>query len=70
MANPELLWPQAAAELRSAWTAEGGRPYASEAEQRWIALKGPLIFLKSNSIASENSRKINRSETIQDEVSS
>jgi hypothetical protein len=44
MANPELLWPQAAAELRSAWTAEGGRPYASEAEQRWIRSKGASDF--------------------------
>jgi uncharacterized protein YigE (DUF2233 family) len=24
-----LLWPRATAELRPAWTAEGGRPYAS-----------------------------------------
>jgi hypothetical protein len=28
-ANPEWLWPLATAELRSAWTAEGGRPYAN-----------------------------------------
>ena len=33
------------------------------------ALKGPLIFWQSNSIASENSRKINRSEIIQEGVS-
>src|SRR6266852_1812202 len=29
IANPELRWPQATAELRSAWTAEGGCPYTS-----------------------------------------
>jgi hypothetical protein len=29
IANPELLWPQAAAELRSAWTGEGARPHTS-----------------------------------------
>src|SRR5260370_23060752 len=29
IANPELPWSQSAAELRSAWTAGGGRPYPS-----------------------------------------
>src|ERR1019366_2722027 len=29
IANPELLWPRAAAELRSAWTGEGARPHTS-----------------------------------------
>ncbi len=27
--GPELLWPQATAELRSAWTGEGARPHTS-----------------------------------------
>ena len=27
VANPELMWPPAAAELRSAWTGEGARPH-------------------------------------------
>ena len=29
IANPELLWPQAVAELRSAWTGEGARPHTN-----------------------------------------
>jgi hypothetical protein len=29
LSYPEFLWLQAAAELRSAWAAEGGRPYTS-----------------------------------------
>ncbi len=27
--DPELRWPQTAAELRSAWTGEGARPHTS-----------------------------------------
>jgi hypothetical protein len=30
-ADPELLWPQAATELRSAWTGEGARPHTNGA---------------------------------------
>jgi hypothetical protein len=32
-ANPELLWPQASAELCSAWTGEGARPHTSAVQQ-------------------------------------
>src|SRR3981189_1977137 len=43
----KLLRPSATAELRSAWTAEGGCPYASNFEQRlvvwYISLFTPTI---------------------------
>jgi len=32
MANPELPWARAAAELRSAWTGEDARPYTGASE--------------------------------------
>jgi len=50
MANPEMLWPREAAELRSAWTlrlcsgqaCEGARPHTNSALSRnsdWLTMK-------------------------------
>jgi len=35
VANPEVLWPQASAELRSAWTSGGTRPHTNKRKDEW-----------------------------------
>ena len=38
-ASPGLMWPQTAAELRSAWSGEGARPYTSVPKSHQLLLQ-------------------------------